>query len=317
MYLICGEALFDFFAKSAEGGGGPAIQFDARAGGSLFNVAIGIARLGGKAALLTGISTDMLGETLFNLLETEGVATGHIVRSGRRTTLSLVAEQDGSPAYTFYGVGSADCSLTGADMPDLPQDASITGLHFGSYSIAVPPTADAFLSLAESEHAKGRMISLDPNIRLNVEPDIAIWRQRLDRFLELASLVKVSTEDLGLLYPGEAPEKIAFDWLERGPALIIVTAGSEGARAFAKTGMFSVPAVEVAHFIDAVGAGDSFQAAVLEGLQRKGVNSRTALAGLREAALKPLLERASLAASIACSRRGADLPRLKDLDSSL
>lgn len=314
MYLICGEALFDFFGKAGEDG--PAIPFDARPGGSPFNVAIGIARLGGKAALLTGLSTDMLGETLFGLLETEGVGTGYIVRSGRRTTLSLVAErEDGSPSYTFYGVGSADCSLTQADMPELGQDGGITGLHFGSYSIAVPPTADAFISLAEREHAKGRMISLDPNIRLNVEPDIGVWRARLDRFIKIASLVKVSTEDLGLLYPGEAPGQIALDWLERGPAMVIVTSGSEGARAFRKTGMFSVPAVQTAHFVDSVGAGDSFQAAILDGLQRKDIRSRAALAETGDGILKTILQRASLAGSIVCSRRGADLPRLEELNA--
>ncbi|MEO1266135.1 MAG: PfkB family carbohydrate kinase, partial [Pseudomonadota bacterium] len=87
MHLVCGEALFDFFAGGSDGPG--AIGFDARAGGSPFNVAIGMVRQGAAAGLLTGLSTDMLGARLAALLEAEGVATGYLIRSGRRTTISL------------------------------------------------------------------------------------------------------------------------------------------------------------------------------------------------------------------------------------
>ncbi|MEO1467759.1 MAG: PfkB family carbohydrate kinase, partial [Pseudomonadota bacterium] len=60
MFVVCGEALFDLFG--VEGAGG--LAFDARIGGSPFNVAVGLARLGQPAALFTGISTDPLGERL-------------------------------------------------------------------------------------------------------------------------------------------------------------------------------------------------------------------------------------------------------------
>ena len=49
MILVCGEALIDLFVGAAEGTEMPA---RAVAGGSPFNVAIGLARLCVKAALL-------------------------------------------------------------------------------------------------------------------------------------------------------------------------------------------------------------------------------------------------------------------------
>ena len=43
MFIVCGEALFDVFAEAERPTG---IAFDGRIGGSPFNVALGLARLG-------------------------------------------------------------------------------------------------------------------------------------------------------------------------------------------------------------------------------------------------------------------------------
>ena len=97
MYLVCGEALYDVFLDAEDASGD--LRLEARPGGSPFNVAIGIARLGGRSALLTGMSRDMLGERLERTLKRESVSTDYLIRSGRRTTLSLVGfDQAGQPA---------------------------------------------------------------------------------------------------------------------------------------------------------------------------------------------------------------------------
>jgi fructokinase len=307
MFLVCGEALYDVFAADEEADG--ALRLSARAGGSPFNVAIGLARLGHAAALLTGVSRDQLGERLVRHLAREGVETRYLVRSGRRTTLSLVGlDATGAPSYTFYGVGSADCSLTEADMPRLGDD--VVGLHFGSYSIAVAPTADAFAALARRE--AGRLISLDPNVRLSVEPDVAVWHARIGALLPLAGLVKVSMEDLSALAPGAAAADVARAWRDRGPSLVVVTDGARGAAAWSAAGHVSVPgsAIDV---VDTVGAGDAFQAALLAGILDHGVGTRQALSTLSGNAIGDLLAAAGRAAALTCTRRGADLPRAAEL----
>jgi fructokinase len=307
MFLVCGEALFDVFVTGAGARGD--LSLDARVGGSPFNVAVGLARLGTSAGLLTGISNDVFGERLVASLERERVATDYLVRSGRRTTLSVVGlGEDGSPAYTFYGVGSADCSLTASDLPILR--SNIAGLHFGSYSIAVAPVADAFLSLARSN--TNRFISLDPNVRLNVEPDVAVWNERIAALLPHTSLVKVSAEDLELLAPGQSADDVARAWLSRGPVLVIVTDGANGATAWTNAHRTYVAAAKIA-VIDTVGAGDAFQAAILHQLLARGTPSRATLAALDDSALNGLLATAITAAGIACTRRGADLPTAADL----
>ena len=126
MFLVCGEALFDFFLEREVGPA--AATYDARAGGSPFNVAIGLARLGQASGLLTGLSTDLLGQRLAQVLADEGVSTAYAIATDRPTTLSLVGlDTHGVPAYQFYDNGSADTGVIEADLPALGPEVS--GLH--------------------------------------------------------------------------------------------------------------------------------------------------------------------------------------------
>ena len=304
MYLVCGEALFDFFLSGSDGN--KSVHFEARAGGSPFNVALGIVRQGGRAGLLTGISTDMLGSRLLSMLRDERVETRYLVRTHRSTTLSMV-DLDGpeAPQYAFYGEGTADCSLTPRDMPVLGDE--VAGLHFGSYSIAVDPVADAFAALAHRE--RHRFISLDPNVRPTVVGDRDIWHRRIEALLPVVDLVKVSTEDLAFLFPGAEPGSIATSWLDRGPAMIVVTDGPKPAVAYrlSRSVEASPPEMEI---VDTVGAGDAFQASLLSQIAER-TPSRQAILDMSDADVGILVRNASHLAALTCARRGADIPRLE------
>ena len=308
MYLVCGEALFDVFVGDERGEGG--LQLDARAGGSPFNVAIGLARLGSPVGFLAGLSRDPLGEQLFRRLETEGVERRYLVRSNRPTTLSLVGRTaEGTPAYTFYGADAADRRLTIADLPALPRN--IIGLHFGSYSIVARPGADAFAALARRE-AGTRLISLDPNVRPTVEPDMRVWRRRVEVIAEIATVIKASAEDLELLWPGKSRDDVATAWLKLGVTLVVVTMGEKGAVAYSGN-HFVASAGAVAKVVDTVGAGDSFQAALLHCLAAMKLSSKPKLMRITQAQMEALIAFASRAAAITCARRGADLPLAEEL----
>lgn len=310
MFLICGEALYDLFL--AEEGGSGHLGFEARPGGSPYNVAIGMARLGEPAALLTGLSDDMLGARLAAVLAEEGVSADYLIRTGRRTTLSLVGvDETGGPSYAFYGVGSADCSLTEADLPAIGSE--VRGIHFGSYSIAVQPVADAFAALAAAQ--AGQFISLDPNVRPTIEPDMAVWHRRIDALRRIARLVKVSDEDIGMLYPDADPVEVVREWAQDGPMMVVLTRG--GLEAVAVRGQdvvrYRPPKIEV---VDTVGAGDTFMAALLADLGAQADPSGH-LSALTPDGIEALLRKASIAAGITCGRRGADLPTKQDLAAAM
>lgn len=307
MFLICGEALYDVFPAAETPNG---FTLDARIGGSPFNVAVGLARLGRPAALFGGISSDPLGRRLEQTLKDEGVKTDYVISKQNPTTLALVGlGPKGVPHYSFYGHGAADRSVSEADLPDLPE--TISALHFGSYSLVVEPTGGSFYQLASRYHDR-MLISFDPNIRLNVEPDVARWRERVEAFSEIADLIKVSDEDLEKLFPGDEIESAITRWRSRGVRLVVVTRGAEGALVSLGDEVFETPGRTI-EVVDTVGAGDSFQAALLCGLDELGRGSKPTLSELSVAECRRVIDFATGAAAATCSRRGADLPRRNEL----
>jgi len=126
-------------------------------------------------------------------------------------------------------------------------------------------------------------------------------------------LLKVSEEDLRLLYPGRAPAELAREWLAEGVAAVVVTQGADGASAWRAGEQHRVEPVAVPVVVDTVGAGDIFQAALLAGLAEHGVQSRQALHDMAAAPWLQVLQFAAHAAAITCSRRGADMPRRDEL----
>jgi len=308
MFVVCGEALMDVYTGEATPTG---LALDARIGGSPLNVAQGLARLGRPVAFLAGLSTDAFGERLLASLTAEGVDTSLVVRSDAPSTLSVVSvDARGVPRYAFHGTGAADRQLTPETLPALPP--SVRVLQFGSYALAVEPVGSALRGLASRERER-RLIAYDPNVRLNVEPDVAHWRALVDQMVSVAHLVKVSDEDLGLLYPSEAPEQIAARWLSQGAVLVAVTRGGHGASAWTRTAQADVPTPQV-KVIDTVGAGDTFQAGLLTWLDEHDALAPEALAALDDTSLGAMLRFAAKAAAITCSRRGADMPRRAELD---
>lgn len=307
MFIVCGEALFDVFATGDTPAG---IGFDGRIGGSPFNVALGLARLGQPVAFLGGIGTGFAGERLMRALVDEGIGTACAARIDAPTTLSLIGlDARGVPSYAFYGHGAADRLLQPEHLAAVP--ATARAFHFGSYAMVVEPVASTQRQLVEREYRRS-VIAYDPNIRSNVEPELALWRSTLQWMLPRTHLLKVSDEDLSLLFPGRAIEDFAAEALAAGTPLVVVTRGGEGAVGFTKRGQVAArpPAVAV---VDTVGAGDTVQAALLTWLAEHDRLSPDAVATLAPEALQAALAFAVRAAALTCSRRGADLPRRHEL----
>jgi fructokinase len=150
-------------------------------------------------------------------------------------------------------------------------------------------------------------------VRLGVEPGIGRWQAVVDEMAALAHLLKISAEDLAMLHPGIEPAEIARRWLEQGVRLVVVTHGSAGSEAWTRQVHAKVEPVRV-QVVDTVGAGDTFQAALLAWLDEYGVLSPEGVDALGEAGVQAALGFAGRAAAITCSRRGADLPRRAELD---
>lgn len=310
MILSCGDALFDVFANASSSAS--SIALDARVGGSPLNVAVALSRLGQSTAFLAKVSTDPFGRRLLAYLESEKVDTDLIVRTGAPTTLAIVALDDkGVPTYSFYTSGTADRSLEAAELPARLPDA-VRVVHIGSYTTALEPTASSLEALVTRERGR-RFISYDPNIRPSIVPDPEVWRRRVAALTAQAHLVKASVEDIQFLHPGASVDGVLADWLARGAGIAIATMGEVGAMAVTRQGIAARVSARTVKVVDTVGAGDTFQAALLTWLAEHGRLSPDGLASLSADDLNALLTFAARAASITCSRRGADMPRRSEL----
>ena len=314
MILVCGEALIDLFVHAAAQRA--TLPATAAAGGSPFNLAIGLARLGAPAGYLGGLSRDGFGSFLAERLAAEGVDTALAKRSAKPTPLVVVApDAQGHPSYTFHAHDCAERDLAEADLPAV-LGPEIEAVAVGSYVLGVEPVGSALLALAERE-GRRRVVSLDPNLRPAFIGDLGRWRERFDRFVHAAAIVKLSEEDLQIAYGVSADAaEWAGRWLAAGVALVVLTRGPAGATAFHASGTFREPGRPVT-VADTVGAGDTFHAALLARLRQRRLLSQEALATLAPAALQDALRYATTAAGITCTRRGADLPRAAEVEAAL
>lgn len=308
MIVVSGEALVDVFDAGPTATGQ---MLDARIGGSPLNVAIGLARLGQPVAFFGALGRGFLGERLARALREEAVDTSAMIRVQAPTTLGLVGlDAQGVADYAFYGHGGADRQLHPADLDRVP---AAQAFHFGSYAMVVEPAGSTLRELARRESSRA-LVSYDVNVRLNVEPEVARWQAVVQAMLPHVHLLKLSDEDLGRLRPGADEAACAQGWLRAGPALVVVTHGGRGARAYTQAGVIDVSAAPTT-LVDTVGAGDTFQAAMLAALAERGRLSASGVRSMGQAEWCEVLDFAARAAAITCGRTGADLPRRRELDT--
>jgi len=317
MIVSCGEALIDFMPISVEG----APAYRPFPGGSPFNVAIGLGRLGAPTGFLSRISTDFFGDLLMRTLAENGVDARYVKRATDPTMLAFVSHPaTGSgfsePQYAFFANGAADRNITEHDLP-ASLDENVTCLHLGlgAISTQAEPAATTFEALLKRE-SKRRVLVIDPNVRPNLVKDRVTARARLESWVSLCDIVKVSRADFDWLYPDRSIEDSAAAWRDLGPKLVVMTLGADGAMALLDGTKVAVPGRRIG-VVDTVGAGDSFHSALLAGLNEHGLLTRDRLAKLDVGVLKTLLDRAVAAAAITCSRAGANPPTKRELDESL
>jgi fructokinase len=298
--VVCGEALVDLVPA------GKALV--PQPGGSAANVAVALGRLGRDVSLLTRLSGDRFGRQLRVHMAESGVGLGDAVAARENTALAVVdLDAAGDAVYTFYIDGE---HWRADDFPAVLPDGA--PLHVsGSLALAMPAMGDAIEALLRREHGR-RVISFDPNPRPLLTPDVAAFRRRLEAWLGLADIVKVSAEDLGWAAPGESVVDAAEEWRGKGASLVVVTRGGDGVYALGPHGAVDLPANPV-ELVDTVGAGDSFTAGFLASLPEEVVSAPGRLADLDMGTLTEALQYAQRVAAVTCSRPGADPPWAREL----
>ncbi|MBZ9733319.1 MULTISPECIES: carbohydrate kinase family protein [unclassified Mesorhizobium] len=301
MILCCGEALIDMLPRTTTQG---EAAFAPYVGGAVFNSAIALGRLGAPAGFFSGLSSDLFGGQFREALGASKVSSTYAHTSPRPTTLAFVRLTNGQATYTFYDENTAGRMLTIEDLPKLGPE--IEAMLFGAISLISEPAGSAYEEFMRREH-RSRVMMLDPNIRPNFIPDKAKHLRRIREMMAMADIVKLSDEDLKWFDEAGSHEDVVRNWLERGPKLIVVTHGSEGAVGYSKAHKVTVMPQKV-KVIDTVGAGDTFNAGILASLHEQGLLTKAAIGDLPEDAIRKALELGAKAAAVTVSRAGANPP---------
>jgi fructokinase len=298
---VCGEVLIDLLPGNTEPlavvGGGPA------------NTAKALARLGYDVQFIDGISTDAYGTKARAELLRDGVGLDLALTSDLPTCTATVSlSADGSASYEFLINGTATFAFDNSWLPD-PERYKPEVLQIGTLVTVIEPGATVLYDWAVkvSEFAP---IVFDPNIRPSVMPDLIKYRDEVEKWLKISSVVKFSEDDISALYPNEDPIGIAKACLENGVQLVVITRGANGLVGVTVDGVVEVPGIKVA-VVDTVGAGDTVGAIIVEAVIQIGILNLTG------SKLREVLHRAAVAAAITCSRAGAQPPRAFELTEAL
>jgi len=299
---VCGEALIDLIPKVPKStkriaipGGGPA------------NAAHALARLGIEVEFIGGLSRDKYGVRMRKDFVDDGVGLAFTPAFDQPTCLAIVSvDKNGGASYEFEIDGTATFAFDLANLPDAKKHLP-AALYIGTLGSLVEPGASV-LAAWVGEVRKSVPIVYDPNIRSVVMDDRDKYQENVSKWVGLATVVKVSSDDLGWLYPDVNHLEIARGWLTGNSdlELVVVTNGADGITAINRDTQVNVPGVKV-DVVDTVGAGDTVGAILLESILKYGVT------GLNTQYLSHTLHRAALAAAITCSRAGANPPNKEEL----
>src|SRR5450830_1151189 len=217
-FVSAGEALTDMLRTGAD-------TWSSQVGGSTWNVARVMARLGVPSAFAGAVSLDVFGDALAAATAAAGLDMRFLQRRAKSPLLAIVHELH-PPTYYFIGDDSADLHFDAAQLPaGWMQGAQ--WVHFGGISLAREPLAGKLVALAQELKAAGVKISYDPNFRVMMDER---YDATLRRMVELADVVKVSDEDLAGLFRHDDIDgafAVLRGWNRR--ATYLYTRGAQGA----------------------------------------------------------------------------------------
>jgi fructokinase len=304
---VIGEALVDLVPNGPDGG------YRASPGGSPFNVAVGLARLGNRTSLMARFADDRFGRMLRAAAIAEGIDLAGAPHASEPTTVATASvDEAGGVVYDFDMDGTADWQWTAAELGRLRPDAEV--LHFGSIASWTPPGSERIAECVGKARARGGvLVSYDPNIRPVVLGARSRGVELVEQGVRSAHVVKASREDIEWLYPDRAAGDAASRWSGLGPGLVVVTDGATGASAYRDAHQPLHRAGRPVAVVDTIGAGDAFTAGLLTGLIRRRLHRADRLAEISDETLAGIVDDAVLISAVTCERAGADPPRLEEL----
>ena len=241
-----------------------AINFRRSVAGAELTVAIGLARLGRRAAWIGRVGDDPLGHAVLRTMRAESVDVSRALVDPESYTGLLVRDslELRSISVNYYRSGAAGSRLAPSDIdPELICSARL--LHGSGITPMLSESArlasESAFSIARSADV---LTSFDPNLRKTIAP-IGLSLEIARQHLAFADFALVSREELSLL-SGTDDVKDGCRWvLEQGARFVAVKLGEEGSMGSDGADSWWVPGYPVRP-MDTIGAGDAWAAGFLD-----------------------------------------------------
>ena len=241
--------------------------FTADMGGSSANIAAGIVKLGGHAALVTRVSDDAVGRFCVNKLAHYGVESTYVTPVGgeARNSLALYESRVQGHQSVIYRNGAADFEMTLADVEAVDYSKFGALITAGTVFAAEPSRAAAFRAF-ELARAAGLPIIFDIDYRPYSWPSAQVASEVLSRAGGLSDVIVGNNDEFGFMAGDKAKGlDMARKLATTSASIVVYKMGERGAVTFhnsaeLRTSIYPVTALKP------TGAGDSFMAGFLTGL---------------------------------------------------
>lgn len=243
-------------------------HFSRHLGGSSANIAVGLARLGLKAGIISAVGDDELAPFLLDFLAKEGVDAAHVKRvAGFNTSLCLteICPPSGF-RQVFYRANPADGQVrVGAD--ELSYVAQARTLVTNGTALAVSPSREAAMSALKAAREAGRRTVFDVDYRASSwrSPERAGDAAR--PALPWIEVVLGNESEIALLTGETDAGQQIENLLRAGVQIVVRKRGDQGVEAHTKDGPLRLGPVPV-EVVSTIGAGDAFAAGFLYALDR-------------------------------------------------
>ena len=302
--IAIGEALIDFIPDKTGCAFSEVTGFSPKIGGAPANVCGAFSRLGGSSMMITQLGNDPFGHKIADELSGCGIDKSAIQFTDEaNTALAFVSlAKDGNRTFSFYRKPSADMLLSPEQLEEKWFEGAYA-LHFCSVSLGDFPMKDAHIKAIEYARKNGMLISFDPNLRFQLWDDTEKLRRRVNEFIPLCDILKISDEELEFITGEKDIKKAVPSLLDRGVKLVVYTCGKDGAHAFTRNAAAYSPSEKV-RAVDTTGAGDGFIGSFLWKLQSLGID-RDSISAADENTLRNCLDFSNRFCALSVQKEGA------------
>ncbi|GAF03746.1 PfkB family carbohydrate kinase [Saccharicrinis fermentans] len=290
-----GETVLDVVFKEEQ-------ALSAKAGGSVLNALVSLARMGHTCYFISEIGNDKVGDIILDFLHKNKINTQYIKRhnEGQSALALAFLDKNNNASYDFYK--NYPQERRRLSQPDFKEGDIVL---FGSSYAVSPDIRTQVHPILDQANKKNCILLYDPNFRKKHDSHKDLYLQYIQENISLASIIRGSNEDFDNIYQAASSEQTYLK-IQKQCAHLIYTAHAHGV--FMHSGHmqkhYPVPPLKP---VSTIGAGDNFNAGIIHGILISHI-TKNDLQSLKEQDWDFLIQQGIQFSSEVCKRQDNYVP---------